>query len=440
MTHTMNKTLRRRTALLLPLGALAACATKKPPIPGVQIPVLPATNILTPSPQAPAVSVPAAVARTDWPQVFGGPSHALGNLAGPSGIKKTWSMSIGQGGGYRQPLAASPIVADGRVFTMDANAVVSAFAVTSGAKQWRVVTRPKHMTVENLGGGIGYANGIIYASTGYSELLAIDPASGKITWRQPLDFPARSAPTIANGTVAVVTQNDLLLTFDAVSGTPGWRFTGRVSASPTSVAVAGAPAFDSGILVAGFSSGSLAALDINSGTPIWAQSMSSSFGQASPLDFSDIVAAPVIANGVVYALGLGQNLLAVDLHSGAKVWNSSTSGTRTVCAAGDFVFVLDNAQILAAIHADDGLVSWTLQMPAYKNVKKKKTQYAWTAPIMVNGSLLLLNDHNEMALVDPVAGALTSTVKISGPADLAPLAVGGELLILTRDATLTAYS
>jgi outer membrane protein assembly factor BamB len=440
MTEQMTLSLRRRQALLLPLGALAACATKKSPITGVQIPVLPETNPLTVSASAPPVTVPPAVAMADWPQVFGSPSHALGNLAGPTGFTKAWSASIGQGGGYRQPLAVSPIVADGRIFTMDANAVVSAFAAASGARQWRTVTRPKHLTVQNIGGGIGYDSGILYATTGYAELLALDPASGKIIWRQALDFPARSAPTIAGGIVALVTQNDLLLTFDAASGTPGWRFTGRVSDSPTSVAVAGAPAFSAGILVAGFSSGSLAALDASSGTPIWAQSLASTFGQASPLDFSDIVAAPVIANGVVYAISLGQTMLAIDLHSGAKVWTSDTTGAHTIYAAGDFVYVLDTAQVLAAIHQDDGLVDWLLRMPAYKKPKKKSKPIAWSSPVMVNGSLLLVNDQGGLAVVDPVAGAITKMQKIAGPADLPPLAVGGALLVLTRDGILTAYT
>jgi outer membrane protein assembly factor BamB len=256
-----------------------------------------------------------------------------------------------------------------------------------------------------------------------------------------LDYPARSAPTIAGGIVSVVTQNDLLLTFDPGSGAPGWRFTGKVTESPTSVAASGAPAFDSGILVAGFSSGTLAALDANSGTPVWEQSLSSAFGQASPLDFSDIVAAPVIAGGVVYAIGLGQTALAIDLHSGAKVWERDVSGTSPLYVAGGFLFLLDTHQELAAIHADDGLVSWTLQLPYFRNMKKKKTPRTFNGPVLVNGQLLFTTNLGELVTVDPVAGTLGTITKLAGgPADLAPLAAGGKLLVLTRDAALTAYT
>ncbi len=440
MTDTMIRTLRRRTALMLSVGALAGCGgSKKPAIIGTQIPVLPETLGLDVAVDAPPVTIPAATALAAWPQFFAGPAHAPGNAAAPTGLKTAWTARVGVGGGYRQPLQASPVLAEGKVFAMDANGNVSAFSAASGTEIWKVFTRPKHTSVANIGGGIGYDSGTVYASTGYSELLSIDAGSGKINWRQELDFPARSAPTIAGGIVAVVTQNDLLLTFDAVAGTPGWRFIGKVTDSPTSVAVTGAPAYDAGIFVAGFSSGTLAALDAASGTPIWEQSFASSFGQASPLDFSDIVAAPVIAGGVVYAIGLGKTMLAIDLRSGAKVWERDTAGNQTICAAGGFVFVMNTAQILAAIHADDGLVCWTTQMPPYVNEKKKKKPIAWTGPVMVNSLLLLTSDHGEMAFVDPVSGAITGRSKIAGPADLSPIAAGGFLVQLTRDATLTAY-
>jgi hypothetical protein len=79
-------------------------------------------------------------------------------------------------------------------------------------------------------------------------------------------------------------------------------------------------------------------------------------------------------------------------------------------------------------------------MPAYVNEKKKKKPIAWTGPVMVNSLLLFTSDHGELAFVDPVSGAITSQAKIAAPADLSPIAAAGMLVLLTRDATLTAYS
>jgi outer membrane protein assembly factor BamB len=101
--------------------------------------------------------------------------------------------------------------------------------------------------------------------------------------------------------------------------------------------------------------------------------------------------------------------------------------------------VLDNAQMLAAIHADDGLVSWALQLPQFHKPKKKKKPLIWAGPVMVAGTLLFTSNYGDIAFVDPVAGTLKSTAKLKAPADLAPIAAAGLLVQLTRDATLTAY-
>ncbi|MGP8027115.1 MAG: PQQ-binding-like beta-propeller repeat protein, partial [Acidocella sp.] len=288
--------MRRRTATasLMTLGLLASCSKPKPKIAGEQIPVLPDTNGMDVAVNPPQVVLPQATALADWPQPLANPAHAPGNVAAPLNFKPTWHAAIGTPGGLRQPLMASPVIAEGKVFTMDADATVRAFSLSDGSLIWHANTRPKHATEQNLGGGIAYGGGTLYASTGYAELRALDPATGKVLWHQQLDFPTRSAPLVAGGLVAVVTQEDLLLTFDAASGTPGWRFDGSAGQpSTTAVEVAGPPAFADGIIAAGFSNGLLAAIDAASGTPIWEQSLAASFGQTGLLDLSDIVASPV---------------------------------------------------------------------------------------------------------------------------------------------------
>lgn len=439
----MNKlTLRRRLVLTLPLALLASCNDDKKHIIGEQIPVLPDNDAFGVALNPPPIVVPPAAALDSWPQELVAPAHNLGNIAGPTTLNKAWTHSIGEAGGYRQPLHASPLIATGRVFTMDANATVEALALKDGAQIWRTRTKPKHASEQNIGGGIAYAQNRLYVSTGYAELLCIDADSGKILWRQSIELPARSAPTIADSLVTVLVQNDGLLSFDAASGTPGWRFSGSVGQNNTtaSVQLSGAPAFADGIIVAGFSSGTLAAIDANSGTALWEKSLSSSFGQASTLDFTDIVAAPVIANGVVYAISLGNVAIAVNLHSGAKVWSHSATGTQTFCIAGNFAYLLDQNQHLYAIEADDGLVSWLLELPGYHNMKSKSGPQTWSAPLMLNSELVFVNTRGEMARVDPQSGKLISITKFTSEADLSPISAAGVLLQLDRNANLTAYS
>ena len=48
------------------------------------------------------------------------------------------------------------------------------------------------------------------SSTGYAQVLALDPADGKVIWRKDVTAPVHAAPTVADGRVFVVTvENEL---------------------------------------------------------------------------------------------------------------------------------------------------------------------------------------------------------------------------------------
>ena len=87
--------------------------------------------------------LPPAVRNADWPQAGGNPAHLMGHLAANDNLAEAWKADIGEGGGYRQVIMAQPVVLDGTVFTMDSDAVVSAFAMADGKRLWRVDTKPK---------------------------------------------------------------------------------------------------------------------------------------------------------------------------------------------------------------------------------------------------------------------------------------------------------
>src|SRR3546814_9152008 len=70
-----------------------------------------------------------------WAQSGGNASKSMGHPALAATRAKLWEASI-TGSTNKQRLAASPVVADNRLFVVDTDAVVSAFAADTGAKLW----------------------------------------------------------------------------------------------------------------------------------------------------------------------------------------------------------------------------------------------------------------------------------------------------------------
>ncbi|MDC6684858.1 hypothetical protein N4Q63_27705, partial [Leclercia adecarboxylata] len=73
------------------------------------------------------MTLPQPVASDTWGQPGGSASNSGGHLALNGAVRQVWSADIGQGSGKYGKLSASPIVADGRVYTLDAAGKVTAF-------------------------------------------------------------------------------------------------------------------------------------------------------------------------------------------------------------------------------------------------------------------------------------------------------------------------
>ncbi|MCC6718629.1 MAG: PQQ-binding-like beta-propeller repeat protein [Acetobacteraceae bacterium] len=441
--NTRHPALARRAALLAGLAALPGCSiydsifgTDKKKLPGERQPVLVGGRALADATTARSVTLPPPVATADWPMPGGTPAHEGGNLALPGGFNRAWTASIGESSGYRRRITAQPVVAGGRVFTMDADGVVAAFDAAGGRSQWRTVTEPPDDRSTNVGGGIAVAGDTVFAATGRAEILALEAATGAVRWRAPLGAPARSAPTIAADRLYVGTLDNQMLGLSASDGKRLWSY--QSPASDTVVLGMPAPAYVDGIVIAGFGSGELAALRAASGTVAWSDSLAASRGRTSIADLSAIRGMPMTRDGRVYAASYGGQLLANDLRSGRRLWELEVASSEAPWIAGDWLFVVGTDAMVAAVNRADGAVAWTSQLEHYANPEKQKEPITWAGPVLAGGRLFLGNSLGTAVLLDPANGAVAGTFPLPGALTLAPVVAGGTMYMVTDNATLLA--
>jgi outer membrane protein assembly factor BamB len=440
--------MRTRRTLLAALGplALTGCgitdmfddwfAAKKDPLPGKRELVSFTAASDAPQTDKRPVVLPPAVINPSWELPGGVATHALGSLAGPAALDRAWRADIGEGGGYRRRVTAQPIVAEGRIYTMDSDAVVRCFALADGARVWSADTKPEKNRSTNVGGGLSYAAGVLYAATGLAELLALDPRTGAIKWRVTLPTPARSGPTIVDGKLFLPTVDSRVLA-RAADGKPLWSYDGSVS--PAGVLGAPAPAAAEGFVIAGAGNGELVALRADSGVPVWSDSFGSVATSLVSSDFSAVRGLPVVADGRVYATSLGGQTGAVDLRSGRRLWTRALASPNTPWLAGDTLFLLTADQVIMALARDDGATRWQTELPRYKRPEKQRDPITWFGPSLIGGRLVAVSNHRKLVQVDPVSGKAGDLIDLPGEGQFGPTAAGGTLLLITADGTLAAY-
>jgi len=432
----------RRSTLLAPL-AVAGCGlwdewfgTHKTPLPGKREPILGGRRTLEVDEGTPKVELPPAVRNAAWPQAGGNPAHFMGHLAASDRLTEAWRVSIGAGGGYRRKIMAQPVAADGIVYVMDSDAVVSAFDMARGSRVWRFDTKDKDDDSTNVGGGLTLDQGTLYAVNGLAELVAIDAAKGTMRWRSRFGAPTRSAPTVVEGRLFVTTIEDRLLALAADDGRQLWS---HQAANPTtSILGRPAPAYSTGLVVGGFGSGELATLRAESGNVVWTDTLATAIRTGSLADFAAIRGLPVIGDGKVYAISLGGLTVSVDLPTGRRLWERAAAGEDSPWAAGSWLFVISLEQKMAALNRDDGRVSWVTQLPRWKNPEKQEDAITWFGPLLVSDRLVVAGTSKEALAVSPYTGEILGRQELSGAASLGPVVADGTVFVVTDDGRLLA--
>lgn len=420
--------------------ALSACGDgKPPPLPGKRIAVMAGEKrIEADSGQAgKPLSIGAPQRNPSWPQAGGAPDHAMGHLALAEQPQRAWSVSIGSGSSDSQPLLGTPVIADGRLATIDADGQVRVFDARTGERRWSMSVRPEKERGDAPGGGVALVGNRVFVGAGYAEVLALDADNGAVIWRKKVSGPVRGAPTVAGGRVFVLTLDNQVTALSADDGAQLWSHAGIVESA--GLLAGNSVAVSAGLVAAPFSSGEIYGLRAESGRVIWQDSLATINPTGVQGALADIRGLPVIDRGVIFAISNAGRMVAVDERSGGRLWEREIGGLQTPWAAGEQVFVVTGDAQVVALNRGNGAVRWVAQLERYGNPNKRADPIAWAGPLLAGGRLWLTGSNGYMVALSPDNGAETARLSLPSRAFLPPVAADGTLYVLTDDATLTAY-
>ncbi|HKT78095.1 MAG TPA: PQQ-binding-like beta-propeller repeat protein [Sphingobium sp.] len=382
------------------------------------------------------VSLPEPYANDQWSQPGGDPSKAMGHLALSASPSNAWTASI-EGSTPRARLASSPVIAGGKLYVIDAGAHVIAFDATSGAKLWQTSLPSEGSGRALFGGGVSIVDDKLYASTGVGDVAALNAANGAILWKKRPGGPLRGAPTLANGHVYVMGQDNQIFALNQSDGEVQWTDSGTLQV--TGVFGVAAPAAAQGTVIAGYSSGELTAYRYENGRTLWGDALSRTSISTAVASLTDIDANPVIDRGRVFAIGQGGRMASYELVSGQRLWEINVAGISTPWVAGEWVFVVTSDAKLLCVARATGKIRWISQLRRWEKEKKKDRAIRWTGPVLAGGRLVLVSTHGDLNYVDPATGKVQTDVNMKRSMSLSPVVAKNMLYILADDGKLTAF-
>ena len=398
-----------------------------------------------------AILLPEANANAEWAQPGGNANKVMEHVALGLSVGPTWSTRVSGTTKYER-LAASPIVAEGKVFVVDTFARLHAYDVQSGKETYNVQIGSDKDTRGGIsfltgemtgnrgslfGGGVSYSEGKLFATNGLGDVVAFNAADGKQIWKVRPGGPLRGAPAVSDGNVYVTSQDSQLLALSTKDGSLAWSE--AASAELTGIFGSAAPAIAQGTVVAGFSSGELNAYRYENGRSLWGDALSRTSISTSVSSLADVDASPVIDRGRVFAIGQGGRMVSLELVTGQRLWEINVAGISTPWVAGEWLFVIDDEARLLCIARANGKIRWISQLRRYDNPKKKSGPISWTGPVLAGNRLIVASSDGKLANVDPATGKLQNETKAGGAVTLAPIVAGNTMFVLTDDGRLTAW-
>jgi outer membrane protein assembly factor BamB len=322
-----------------------------------------------------AVTLPPAAVNEAWAQPGGNASKSPGHVELGQGLSRIWTAKV-TGANPRARLAASPVMSDGRIYVVDTTARVTAFDANTGAQIWsNALEIEKDGKPSRFGGGVSATGTNVFATNGVGDVASLAADTGALVWKKRPAGPLRGAPTLSNGNVYVMTQDNQVYALRQSDGEAQWNEAGPVSAS--GIFGVGAPAAAQGTIIAGYSSGELAAYRYENGRSLWSDTLSRTAMSRSVSTLTDIDADPVIDRGRVFALGKGGRMASYELVSGQRIWEINIAGISTPVTSGEWVFVMTDEARLLCVARSTGKIRWISKLQRYKNEKKKKKPISW---------------------------------------------------------------
>ena len=435
-----------RAALRLTLGALAltglaACSDDDAAkLPGERIPI----RALESAGQEEGVKVSRPLPPVDetgaWTHAGGNAAHSGGRREGPAGAPAlVWSANVPDAPGALLP-PTGPVVHDGRIFVRDGASGVLAFEARSGRRLWQA-----DLTIEDEDGDDGYGGGLaideqgrLFATTGFGEVVALDPATGEIRWRARGTAPYRGAPVATQGQVAAVNGANMAIGYDAATGEESWRREG-LSTRRGNLG-RGAPGAAPGAVLAPFGSGELAVIRIPSGVQVWSINLAAGgLGGEGLAAFSDVTSGPALMGGLLIAGTAGGPIRGIDGRRGAQVWSRNFGSVSTAWVAGDTAYIVTTEPRILRIQGPTGATLWSRKLQGFEDEEDREDPITWTGPVLAGDMVWTTSTDGRLAAFDGVTGAPGPVVRMPGGSVTGPIAAGGMIYVLTDEGRLLAY-
>jgi outer membrane protein assembly factor BamB len=337
-------------------------------------------------------------------------------------LRSVWSRDTGDGTD-EQLVRLVPTVVGDRVYVADRNGSVRAYQLENGKELWRAKTR----VAVSAGPGVG--DGVVLVGSSEAELVALDADTGEERWRTLVSSEVLSVPQVYSGVVIVQSVDGNIAGLNLDSGDRLWLHDGSVPV--LTLRGTSTPLVGEGFVLAGFASGKMIALEVETGREVWDNVIAVPQGRSELQRIVDIDADPLVSEGVLYVTSYQGRLAAIGLENGRLLWDRDMSSYAGLAVDRQQIFVSDADSEVWALDRSSGASLWK------QNAFRRRSL---TAPAVVDEYVAAGDFEGYLHLISRFDGSLAGRQRVDSKGIQAkPIVLGDRILVLGSGGKLVLY-
>ena len=303
-------------------------------------------------------------------------------------LSRNWRVGVGDSIS-RNDAELSPAILGDNVYAASFNGRIVKVSLETGKRIWTTKVKKQKSQKERLTGGVSAGSGLVLAGTSEGRLIALKQEDGTVAWETKLSSSILSSPVVDNNLIVARTINERVYGISAFDGEIKWT----ISRTRPSLTQRGEskPLLVQGVAFVGFSDGTLAALDAESGRALWDFPISFPRGTNELEGLSDVDTTPLLVNDSIYVSSYQDITHALNIPKQSITWSSEVSSTHALAFDAAYLYVSDREGIVHQLDRLTGEKIWSQDGLKLFSTSAPISIGAYIAVADGTGSLYVLN-------------------------------------------------
>lgn len=295
-----------------------------------------------------------------------------------------------------------------------------AYDKATGAQRWQVKTDMP------ISAGPTVSHATVYLGTREGDILAYDVNNGACLWKSSVRGEVLAAPTAGKNALFVHALDGAITALHLQDGHPMWRY--GLNTPSIVLRQSSSPAVADHNIIVGFSNGKLLSFHPIDGSVNWERQLGEPQGRSDVSRMADISADPVISQGVVYAVSYHGRLAALSLETGSPIWQRTISSYAGLSLSSKMLYVSESDGAVRAMSRGTGDTFWKQTGLGGRRLTK---------PILWNDVLVVGDDEGYCHFISQQEGTFIGRIRVDSQGiDAAPIVSGDTLVVLGRSGKL----